>query len=117
MKAAHVHLGVTDLRAALKWLDEVWDLRPTFENESMATLPFGGLSIILDAAAADTAATVAFESQNCDEDFRAVMSRGARALEQALEQPTDRPWGARSAYVRGPGALTFEIEQLLPPHG
>ena len=110
MKASHVHLGVVDLKAALKWFDQVWQLRPTFENETMATLPFGAQSLILDAAAADTAATVAFESQNCDEDFRALMSRGAIAL----EEPSDRPWGVRCAYVRGPGALRFEIEQPLP---
>lgn len=111
MKASHVHLGVTDLRAALQWFDRVWQLRPTFENESMATLPFGAQSIILDASAADTAATVAFESQDCDEDFRAVMSRGGIAL----EEPSDRPWGVRCAYVRGPGALKLEIEQPLRP--
>jgi hypothetical protein len=76
LKASHVHLGVMDLNAALKWFDDVWDLRPTFENGWMAVLPFGELSIFLDAAAADTAATMAFESQNCDDDFRAVVSRG-----------------------------------------
>ena len=75
----------------------------------MASLPFGELTIILDASAADTPATVGFDSQNCGEDFRAVRSRGATAL----EEPKDRPWGVRSAYIQGPGALKFEIEQPL----
>ncbi len=109
MKGSHVHLGVKDLRAALQWLDTVWQLRPTFQNERMASLPFGELSIILDVAAADTVATVGFESLNCDGDFRTVVSRGAIAL----EEPADRPWGVRSAYVQGPGALKFQIEQPL----
>lgn len=109
MRGSHVHLGVEDLPAALQWLDKVWQLRPTFQNERMATLPFGELTIILDASAADTAATIAFDSQNCDDDFRAIKSRGA----VVLEEPKDRPWGARSAYIQGPGALKFEIEQML----
>src|SRR6266852_6303220 len=33
----------------------------------------------------------------------------------AIEPPADRPWGARGAYVRGPGALTIEFEQLTRP--
>jgi hypothetical protein len=60
-------------------------------------------------SAADTTATIGFDSQNCDEDFRAVVARGGIAL----ERPTDRPWGVRSAYIQGPGALRFEIEQPL----
>jgi hypothetical protein len=110
MKGSHVHLGVKDLPAALQWLDKVWQLQPTFQNEGMASLPFGELTIILDASAADTSATMGFDSQNCDEDFRTVRSRGGIAL----EEPKDRPWGVRSAYVQGPGALKFEIEQPLP---
>jgi predicted enzyme related to lactoylglutathione lyase len=109
MKGSHVHLAVKDLPAALRWLDTVWQVRPTYQDERMASLPFGELTIILDAAAADTPATVGFDSQNCDEDFRAVRSRGA----VALEEPKDRPWGVRSACVQGPGALKFELEQTL----
>lgn len=110
MKGSHVHLGVKDLPAALQWLDKVWQLRPTFQDARMASLPFGELTIILDASAADTSATVGFDSQNCDEDVRTVRSRGA----VVLEEPKDRPWGVRSAYIQGPGALKFEIEQPLP---
>lgn len=110
MKASHVHLGVKDLRTALLQLDQVWQVRPTFQNERMASLPFGALTIILDASATDTSATVGFDSQNCDEDYRTVVSRGGITL----EAPADRPWGVRSAYIQGPGALKFEIEQPLP---
>lgn len=110
MKGSHVHLGVKDLPAALKWLDNVWQLRPTYQDARMASLPFGTLTIILEVSATDAPATVGFDSQNCDEDFRTVQSRGAIAL----EEPKDRPWGVRSAYIQGPGALKFEIEQPLP---
>ena len=110
MKGSHVHLGVKDLPAALQWLQKVWQVRPTFQNERLASLPFGELTIILDASATDTSATVGFDSQNCDEDYRTVVSRGAITL----EAPADRPWGVRAAYIQGPGALRFEIEQSLP---
>lgn len=110
MKGSHVHLGVKDLAAALQWLDKVWHVRPTFQNERLATLPFGTMTLILDASACDSPATIGFESENCDADVRAIEERGA----VVLERPTDRPWGARSAYIQGPGALTFEIEQMLP---
>ena len=109
MTGSHVHLRVTDLRAAVQWLDHVWQVRPTFENDRMASVPFGPIALILDASATDTHATVGYDSDDCDEDFRSVMSRGAIAL----EPPSDRPWGVRAAYIQGPGALTFQIEQQL----
>jgi catechol 2,3-dioxygenase-like lactoylglutathione lyase family enzyme len=113
MKASHVHIGVTDLAAALEWLETVWQLRPTFRNERMAVLPFGDVSLIVDASTTNTVATVAFESANCDDDVGGVRQRGG----VILEQPADRPWGVRAARVRGPGALTFEIEQTSSASG
>ena len=106
MKLNHIHLGVRDLRTALDWLDRVWQLRPEFQNDRMATIQFGPFILILDAAQADSSATIGFESDDCDRDFRAVLERGA----VALDPPSNRAWGVRAAYVRGPGRLTFEIE-------
>jgi len=36
-----------------------------------------------------------------------------RLRAETIEAPQDRPWGARAAYLKGPGGLTVEIEQLL----
>ena len=110
LKASHLHLGVKDLSAAVHWLDGVWHLKPTFRNERMAVFPFGKMLIILDTSIVDTPATLDFDSENCDRDVLTVQSRGAFVL----EAPKDQPWGVRSAYVQGPGALKFEIEQTLP---
>lgn len=109
MTLNHVHLGVRDLSGALEWLQRIWQVGSAFQNERMATLQFGSFILILEAAAEDSAATIGFESDDCDHDYRAVIERGA----VGLEAPADRPWGVRAAYIRGPGSLKFEIEAPL----
>ena len=109
MRLNHIHLGVRDLGGALDWLDRVWQVKAEFQNERMATFAFGDFILILDSAERDSVATIGFESDDCDRDFRAVVGRGA----VAIEPPSDRPWGVRSAYIQGPGGLKFEIEQPL----
>lgn len=106
MRLNHIHVAVQDLTGALDWLDRVWQVKAEFHNERMATFTFNDFILILDSADSDSPATIGFESENCDEDFRAVVERGA----VPLEPPSDKPWGVRSAYVQGPGRLKFEIE-------
>ena len=67
------------------------------------------VTLILDAETEDSVATIGFHSVDCDGDFAALVERGARAL----QPPHNRPYGARVAYLQGPGALTIEIEQML----
>ena len=107
MKASHLHLQISDLTGSLQWFEKVLDLRPQFQNPQMAAVPFGPLTLILDSSENDAPATIAFESENCDEDFRKLRARGA----YVLQEPRDQPWGVRTAYFKGPGALSFEIEQ------
>jgi|SRR5262245_23575080 len=104
----HIHLGVRDLPRALDWLDRIWQLKPQFQNDRMAAIGFGTFTLIFDAAEADSPATIGFESDDCDRDFRAVLERGA----VALDPPSNKAWGTRAAYVQGPGRLKFEIEEL-----
>jgi catechol 2,3-dioxygenase-like lactoylglutathione lyase family enzyme len=109
MRLNHIHFAVRDLPAAIVWLDQVWDVRPTFKNERMAEIPFGSITLILDSADKESIATVGFESETCDSDYGRVIGRGAISE----EGPSDKPWGARTAYIKGPGGLRFEIEQPL----
>ena len=109
MTLNHIHVGVRNFDAALAWLEQVWQLKPEFQNERMATIPFGSFILILDAAETETVATIGFESEDCDRDFRAVVKRGA----VVLDPPSNKPWGVRAAYIQGPGQLKFEIEQPL----
>ncbi len=102
----HIHLAVRDLNAAVAWFDEILQLQPGFRNERMATFSFNSMTLIFDAAHQDVSATVGFESTDCDGDLHAVVDRGATVL----EPPTNKPWGVRTAYFKGPGALRFEIE-------
>lgn len=110
MKGSHIHVKVKDLKNAVQWMDKILNFKPSFENDRMASISLGDFSVIFDAADMDTAATIAFDSQNCDEDFKKVERHGA----EIIEKPTTKPYGVRAAYIKGPGQLTFEIEQTLP---
>jgi uncharacterized glyoxalase superfamily protein PhnB len=80
-----------------------------FNNERMTWLGFGDFGVILDASATDSALTLGFDSEDCDADYRTLTGRGA----ETIEAPQDKPWGTRSAYLKGPGGVTVELEQLL----
>lgn len=105
----HIHLYVRDLPDALRWMEQVWDSRPTFRDERMAVLSLGNLTLILDLAPLDSEATIGFESDDCLRDYNRILKKGATGL----EPPTPRPWGAISAHIQGPGKLKFEIEQSM----
>ena len=102
----HIHLPVRDLNAAIAWFEEVLQVQSGFRDERMATFSFSSLTLIVDQADIDVFATVGFESEDCDRDFRTLVKRGA----VPLEPPTDKDWGVRTAYIQGPGKLKFEIE-------
>lgn len=102
----HIHLRVHDLNAAVAWFKKVMLVNAGFHNEHMATFSFDSMTLIFDAANEDVSATVGFESDDCDRDFRTVVERGA----VAPEPPTNKSWGVRTAYLKGPGELKFEIE-------
>ena len=109
MTLNHIHLRVRDLNAAVIWFEKVLQLHPGFRNERMATFSFNSMTLIFDTAGDDVSVTVGFESDNCDRDFTALLERGA----VVLEPPTDKAWGVRTAYFKGPGDLKFEIEGPL----
>ncbi len=109
MKVSPVHCQMTDLSGAVRWFGERCDVAPTFSDARMAVLVFGEFTLILDAAPIDSVATIGFDSADCDADFAAMVERGA----VVLEPPQNRPYGARVAYIKGPGALRIELEQLL----
>jgi uncharacterized glyoxalase superfamily protein PhnB len=109
MKMSHVHCRVRDLHSAARWFEQVLKTVPVFNNERMVWFPFGEFGLILDAATEESIVTIGFDSEDCDADYRDLMSRGAITL----EAPQDRPWGTRSAYLRGPGSITIELEQML----
>jgi len=106
MTLNHVHFQVRDLPAAVDWFASILELTAGFHNERIATFIFGAMTIIIDAGPADSAATLGFESADCDRDFERVVSRGA----VALEAPANKEWGVRTAYFRGPAAIKCEIE-------
>ncbi|MEX0667725.1 MAG: hypothetical protein WD313_05295 [Acidimicrobiia bacterium] len=109
MKGNHFHVFVRDLPGALAWFARVWAVEPTYLGEAMAVLQFGPILLILDQDEEETVTTIGYASANCDTDFRTAVDRGA----QAIEEPADRSWGVRVAYLKGPGRITVELEQEL----
>ena len=109
MKSSHIHVNVKDLQSATHWMEKTLAFKPAFQNDRMAVVPVGGFSIIFDAANHDTVATIAFDSEDCKSDFNQIAARGV----EVIEGPTEQPWGVIAAYIKGPGQLTFEIEQIL----
>jgi uncharacterized glyoxalase superfamily protein PhnB len=75
----------------------------------MAIFAVGEFELFLDAGDHDSRATIGFVSDDCDRDYSRVTARGA----ETVSAPEDKPYGSRAAYVKGPGVLTFEIEQPL----
>jgi hypothetical protein len=109
MQASHIHLGINDLTSAVRWLEEVCAVKSDLRIPGKALIPFGGILLVLDSAQGEVAATVAFVVDDCNKKYDELVARGA----ETLSPPRDFPWGVRTAFVRGPGALTIEIEQSL----
>jgi len=101
MHLNHIHLRVRDLEAAVAWFEKVFQISPGFQNEQMATFCFDSMTLIFDAAKDDVSATVGFESDDCDRDFRTVVQRGAIAL----ELPTNKQWGCQDRVLQGAGRI------------
>ena len=113
MKIGHIHVGVRDIPSALSWFEKVLQWKPTFQNDRMAVVQTEPIHIILDVEEVDAPVTIAFTSNNVDADYKRLIGRGA----VSLEEPNDKPYGVRAAYIRGPGALKFEIEGPLGQAG
>lgn len=109
MKLNHIHIRVRDLSAALAWLDKIWGAKPSFQNEQLASVSLDPIVFIVEKSDKETETIIGFESDDCDRDFRLLIERGA----VADAPPADKPWGARTAYIKGPGSLKFEIEALI----
>ena len=93
MTLNHIHLQVRDLKAAIRWFETIWQVQPEFQNERIATFSFNSIVLIFDAATADTPATVGFQSDDCDRDFRSIVERGAIVLEPV--------WSKKSCHMAG----------------
>lgn len=109
MEGNHFHVLVRDLPGALAWFARVWVTEPIYQGEGMAVLQFGPILLILDQDEEETVTTIGYATADCDADFRTAVGRGA----QAIEEPADRSWGVRVAYLKGPGRITLELEQKL----
>ena len=109
MEGNHFHVHVRDLPGALAWFARVWAAEPSYREDAMAVLQFGPILLVLDQDEEESVTTIGYASADCDADFRMVVGRGA----EVVEDPADRSWGVRVAYLKGPGRITLELEQEL----
>ena len=110
MNLGHLHISFQDLSGAVKWMKQFFEKEPAYQNPNMAVFTFNEASLIFDKSDVNTDLTIAFNSENCDKDFAKIVERGA----EIIESPSDKDWGVRVAYIKGPGSATIEIEQQLP---
>lgn len=108
-----LRLGVKDAPAAADWLEKVLGWKASYRDARRALFDAGAARLELDAADADAPATLVLSGDDADADYRRLLGRGA----VSLEEPRDRDSGRREAYLRGPGALTVQIDGPLaaPP--
>lgn len=109
MKIGHIHIGLTDLDAAVEWMNHNLEKEPGYRNANMAAFYFDGISFVFDKSDEDTALSVAISTDSCDAEFEKITLKGA----QVIEAPANQPWGVRTAYLVGPGKITVEIEETL----
>ena len=109
MKISHVHLSFLDLKSAIQWMKVLLNKEPGYQNDGMAVFSFENIDYVFDNGNSDTEVTIALVSKNCESDFQSLSQRGV----ETVELPTAQPWGVKTAYLKGPGKVTFEIEESL----
>ena len=109
MEVSHMHLGFKNREGAISWMKDVLDKEPGYRNANMATFDFENTSLAFDQSDDDTVLTFAVRTLDCDRALAEMRKCGA----VALDEPTDQPWGLRTAYIQGPGGITLELEQTI----
>lgn len=107
MKLVHLHIGVTDLAETLAWFEEKGEFRPVFSNNRLSYFDFGGITVVFEQGGTNVPVTLAFGTPDLENMYQKFIDRGA----VSVTPPTDQPWGVRSAYLKGPAAVTIELEQ------
>lgn len=109
MKISHIHLSFVDLKNAVQWMKKILLKDPGYQNDNMAVFSFENLEYVFDQGEKNTDVTIALGSINCEVDFKTLSTRGAATI----ELPSTQPWGVKTAYIKGPGAVVFEVEEVL----
>ncbi len=48
------------------------------------------------------------DSSDCDNDYKNFTKKGI----ESIAEPIDNSYGVRAAYLKGPGDITIEVEQV-----
>ncbi|NRA63012.1 MAG: hypothetical protein HRU19_00940 [Pseudobacteriovorax sp.] len=109
MELNHCHVLFREFMKAKIWFERTLEKEPIFQNHRLAYFDLGSMTLVIEDADTDTKMTLAFRTASCDQRFKELVAEG----NEVIEEPTTRPWKVRSAYLKGPGSLTLEIEQQI----
>ena len=119
-----VNLFVEDLAGTSAFYQEIFGLRPAFEDDGASVFTFENVTVCLtDASGArDLVAPAAVASSGAGSRFVLAafvddVEAACAELEQRgvalLNGPVDRPWGVRTAAFADPAGHIWEIAQDL----
>jgi catechol 2,3-dioxygenase-like lactoylglutathione lyase family enzyme len=109
MILGHIHINVKDLSGATAWMNRILGKAAGFQNPRMASYDFENISLVFDQSEVDSEISLALKASDCDQTFSELIQKGGIQI----DEPQDQPWGVRTAYIQGPGAITIELEQVI----
>jgi catechol 2,3-dioxygenase-like lactoylglutathione lyase family enzyme len=116
-----ITLFTEDLERSKGFYQDVFGLRPIFEDDNSAVFRFANTGInvlraglVSPAAVADRNAGTRLVFTIGVDDVDAVCAELAARGVELLNGPLNRPWGVRTASFTDPGGHVWEVAQELP---
>lgn len=109
MQCSHIHLMFRDYQNACAVFRKIFRQKPSFSNERMSVYKIGVLELIIDSSRNDSSAILGFEVKNCRREYARLKRMGL----VPIEPPSEKPWGVRNAYLKGPGKVIVEVEEMI----
>ena len=109
MTLGHMHINVKNLSETTDWMNRILGKASSFQNPRMASYDFENISLVFDQSEKDSEMILAMKTSECDQLFSELIQKGGIQI----DEPQDQPWGVRTAYIQGPGAITIELEQVI----
>ena len=104
-RIAHITIGVSDLKKAVSFFQDVLGLQKMGEWPAYAIFDIAGVSFGLEPKAKTE---ICLLVDDVDKAYRDLKDRGVKFV----TEPKDQPWGVRDATFVGADSNTFVIESF-----